>query len=243
MVDKDSILPFYYQIKELLSRDIRSGKYLVGQKIPGELDLAKKFQVSRPTVRQAINELVFEKVLWRARGKGTFVNQPKVDIRIDVLTPFVEELQSQGLLPGLSIVSNKLVVPSSNITSALDLAENEKVIEFVRVRLANNTPLILRTSYFNYKLMPFLLTTNKEELEPLYPHIESHGFKMVKAEQSLLVVQARKYEARLLQVSVGSPLILWEGIVSNYDGQPLEYVKSLYRGDRYKFYITQQRGK
>jgi GntR family transcriptional regulator len=66
---------------------------------------------------------------------------------------------------------------------------------------------------------------------------------MVKAEQSLLVVQARKHEARLLQVSVGSSLILWEGIVSNYDGQPLEYVKSLYRSDRYKFYITQQRGK
>ncbi len=243
MVDKESIVPFYYQIKGLLSRDIRSGKYLVGQKIPAELDLAKKFQVSRPTVRQAINELVFEKVLWRERGKGTFVNQPKIDTRLDVLTPFVEEVQSQGLLPGLSIISNKLVVPSTHIASALDLAKNEPVIEFVRVRLANNTPLILRTSYFSYKLLPFLLTTNKDKLEPLYPRIESHGFKMIRAEQSLVVVQARKYEAKLLQVCVGSPLILWEGTVSNYDGQPLEYVKSLYRGDRYSFYITQQRGK
>lgn len=243
MVDKDSILPFYYQIKELILREIRTGKYQVGEKIPAELDLAKEFQVSRPTVRQAINELVFEKVLWRERGKGTFVSQPKIDSRLDVLTPFVEELQSQGLLPGLSVVSNKLVVPSTNIASALGLAENQKVIEFVRVRLANAAPVILRTSYFNYQLMPFLLTTKTEELEPLYPHIESHGFKMTKAEQSLQVVQARKAEAKLLQVSASSPLILWEGIVSNYDGQPLEYVKSLYRGDRYKFYITQQRGK
>jgi GntR family transcriptional regulator len=243
MVDKDSILPFYYQIKELLLREIRRGKYGVGEKIPGELDLAKEFQVSRPTVRQAINELVFEKVLWRERGKGTFVNQPKIDSRLDVLTPFVEELQSQGLLPGLVIVSNKLVVPSANIARALDLADDEKAIEFVRVRLANNNPVILRTSYFNYKLMPFLLTTDKEELEPLYPHIESHWFKMTRAEQTLQVVQARKHEANLLQVATGFPLILWEGIVSNYDGRPLEYVKSLYRGDRYKFYITQQRGK
>jgi GntR family transcriptional regulator len=243
MVDKTSIVPLYYQIKDLILKDIRSGKYQVGEKIPAELDLAQEFKVSRPTVRQAINELVFDKVLWRERGRGTFVNQPVINTDLNILTPFVEELRSQGLSPGLTIVSNTLVSPSDNLARALGLKKNDKVIEFVRVRLANGIPVLLRTSYFNHKLFPFLLTTDKESLEPLYPKIESKGYAINKAEQTLQAVKARKGEAKLLQVPEGSPLFLWEGVVYANAGQPVEYVKSLYRSDRYVFHIVQHRGK
>jgi len=237
-IDKNGIIPLYYQIKEYILEGIHSGKYAVDEKIPGELELAQVFNVSRPTVRQAINELVFERVLRRERGKGTFVNKPIIHSNLDILTPYVEELQSQGLSPGLKEISRKIIPATDNVAKVLNISKNEEVIEFIRVRLANNEPVILRTSLFSYKLLPQLMF---EQIEPLYPVIEKYGFRLVKAVQNLQVVKARENEAKILQIPKGFPLILWEGTVYDREGRPVEFVKSLYRSDRYNFHVVQHR--
>ena len=239
VVDKNSAIPLYYQIKEKILSDIHEGKYQIGQQLPPEMELAEEFNVSRPTVRQAINELVFENILWRERGRGTFINKPMIKSNLEILTPFVEEIESQGLTPGVKVIEKELADATEGIAKALNIKPNDQVIKFERIRLVNDDPVILRTSFFSYKLIPQLLD---EELEPLYPVIQKYGFDLTRAEQTLHVVQAREDEARKLGVAKGFPLLLWEGIVYSKEGIPIELVKSLYRSDRYQFHVIQRRG-
>lgn len=237
-IDKSSIIPLYYQIKEKILKDIDRGVYAPGDKLPPEMEIAGKFNVSRPTVRQAINELVFEKVLWRERGRGTFINKPVIHTNLEILTPFVEETKSQGFMPGLKILSTKVIPSAESTAEALQINPGKKVIEFTRVRLANGEPVILRTSYFSYHLLSELLNMN---LEPLYPAIEKLGFQLVKSTQTLNVVTAREYEANELNVPAGFPLIMWKGTVYSSENTPVEHVKSLYRSDKYSFHVEQHR--
>ena len=223
-VNKNSVIPLYFQIKEKILRDIQDGKYQIGEQLPPEMELGKEFKFIRPTVRQAINELVFQNILWRERGKGTFINKPMIQSNLEMLTPFVEEIKSQGLTPGVKVIEKKLSAATEGIAASLKINPGDQVIKFLRIRLVNEERVILRTSYFSYKLIPQLLN---EELEPLYPVIEKYGFRLTKAEQSLQVVQARDYEAELLGVVKKFPLLLWEGVVYSQDGIPVELVKSL----------------
>lgn len=238
-VDKKSVIPYYYQIKDEILNAIRDGVYLPGQQLPGEMVLAEQYGVSRPTVRQALGELVFENVLYREKGKGTFVNKPKINSSLVTLTPFVEELHSQGYTPGIKVISKEIIKSTSTIAKALNIETGAEVVEFVRLRLADGEPVILKKSYFSYARLPQLITENN--LEPLYQKLHEYGYDMSTSKQFLQVVQARNYESELFSIPVHTPLVMWEGTVYDSNGTPVEYVKSLYRSDRYKFLVEQSK--
>lgn len=238
-INKNSIIPYYYQIKDEILKAIKDGVYQTGQQLPGEMALAEMYEVSRPTVRQALGELVFENVLYREKGKGTFVNRQLIKSSLATLTPFVEELQSQGYKPGIKIISKTIIKSTPTISSALNIRPDAEVIEFVRLRLADGEPVILKKSYFSYEMLPQLYTD--DNLEPLYPKLFEYGHDMVRSEQSLQVVQARNHEAELFSIHRNTPLIMWEGTVFDASDTPVEYIKSLYRSDRYKFIVEQSK--
>ncbi len=237
-----SVIPYYYQIKEDLIAKIQKGELKEDEKIPSETLLAAEYGVSRPTVRQAINELVFAGYLWRKQGKGTFVAPFKIQKNLQLYTPLVEELESQGKTLKIKVLSKKSIKATDEVARLLQIEPDEELIELRALRIVNDTPITLRTSYYPAKIVPQLINENIDDT-PIYKIIKKYGLTPVKTKDTIQVVQARKKEAKYFEVEEGFPLILWEGVVFLDEGRPFELTKALYRSDKFKFYVEQHREK
>jgi GntR family transcriptional regulator len=240
-IDKRSPIPMYYQIMRQLLEKISDGEFAVESALPPERELAEAYRVSRMTVRQAIAELVNEGVLVRRKGIGTFVAPPKMEQTLSRLTSFTEDMAQRGMKAGARVISFEKIVPEPTIRKTLGLDTADRAFECVRVRLADDEPMALETTTLAVALCPEL---RREDLEnqSLYTVLaERWGVRLDYSTQSIEPALASHYEASLLHVPVGSPLLLMHRITFDQDGRVVEHVKSLYRGDRYKFVIELRR--
>ncbi len=179
-IDKYSPFPIYYQIQEWVKQLIEDGEWKPGDKIPSENELCDKFEVSRMTIRQAINNLVEQGYLYRKRGIGTFVQLPKVEQKLQGMTGFTEDMISRGMNPSSQLLSFRLVPATAKIADRLRIQEGESVYEVRRIRLADDEPIAFETTY----LSPALVKDINEEIlqQSLYEHLEKKlGFKLVSA--------------------------------------------------------------
>jgi GntR family transcriptional regulator len=237
-LDKNSSMPLYYQIEQMIKDMIDSDQLLPGQRAPSERELAETFGISRMTVRAAMSNLVADGYLYSVLGKGTFVASPKMHQNLLDLTSFTEDMRRRGLKPGARLlemgISNEA---SSKVYRVLGLAEHEELIRIYRLRTADGEPMCLETSYLPRDLFPWLF---EEDLESgsLYRALESRGIELTRAEEQLEATVVRETESQLLTVPVGYPALLRERSTYTTNDKPIEYVKSLYRGDRYQFSVT-----
>jgi GntR family transcriptional regulator len=234
-LDKHSPIPLYYQIMNQLREKIAGGEYTVDSALPPERELVETYQVSRMTIRQAISELVNEGILVRRKGIGTFVAPLKIEQALSSLTSFTEDMAQRGMKAGSRVVSFKEMTADSTTRKTLGLSAEEKVFECVRLRLADEEPMALETTALLASICPGL---QREDLEnqSLYKVLaERWGIELDYATQSLEPILASPHEAALLHVAPGSPLLLMHRVTYNENGRAFEHVKSLYRGDRYKF--------
>lgn len=240
-IDKQSPIPMYYQIMNQLREKIEAGEYPVESALPPERELVEAYDVSRMTIRQAILELVNEGILVRRRGIGTFVAPPKIEQALSSLTSFTEDMAQRGMKAGSRIVSFKEIVPDPTIRKSLGLNADEMAYECVRLRLADEEPMALETTTLVASLCPGLRAEDVEN-QSLYKVLgERWNIELDYAMQTLEPVLAPPYEASLLHVAPGSPLLLMHRVTYDYSGRAFEHVKSLYRGDRYKFVIELHR--
>lgn len=234
----DSVLPLYYQLAEIIRKQIADGSLRVGDKLPSERDLAEMYQVSRNTTRQAVKTLVRDGVLCQEQGRGTFVAKPHVRLGLLRLTSFSEDMLERGLIPGARLLGLTIVEAPAKIGSALQIEPGSKVIKIDRLRLADGEPMAINTSHIPYDLCPDLLDESLDQTS-LYRVLEDkYGFRLTHANQGLRAVAASREEAILLNITEGAPLLLQEGVAFLDDDRPLEYLKALYRGDRYEFSIN-----
>lgn len=244
MVDslgKNVPIPLYYQIKTRLMEAIENGQLKPGDRVPSERELTEKFNVSRMTARQALAELESQGVLYRVQGKGTFVATPKLEQPLAGITSFTEDMRRRGLEPGARVLSVEEVPAGRRVGRALGLAETTPVFRLERLRLAGGEPMALEVSHIPVALCPALFTVDFAD-QSLYKILaETFGVKLVKAVQSLEAVPADAYEADVLHVREGTPLLLLERISRDSTDRPAEFVRSLYRGDRYRFTTELQR--
>ena len=239
-IDKQSPIPLYYQIMSQLREKISAGEYPVDSALPPERELVETYQVSRMTIRQAIAELVNEGILVRRKGIGTFVARPKLEQPLNSLTSFTEDMAQRGMKAGSRIISFRETVPDPPLRRTLGLSAQEKVFECVRLRLADEEPMALETTTLPASVCPGL---RREDLEnqSLYQLLaERWGVELEYATQSVEPLLAPPYEASLLHVAPGAPLLLMHRITSDHHDRVFEHVKSLYRGDRYKL-VTELR--
>jgi GntR family transcriptional regulator len=240
-IDKQSPIPLYYQIMNQLREKIVGGEYAVNSVLPPERELVETYQVSRMTIRQALSELVNEGILVRRKGIGTFVAPPKLEQALSSLTSFTEDMAQRGMKAGSRVISFKEIVPDPVIRKTLELSTEEKAFECVRLRMADEEPMALETTTLIASLCPGL---QREDLEnqSLYKVLtERWGIQLEYAMQSLEPILAPLYEAKLLHVAPGSPLLLMHRTTYDQHGRAFEHVKSQYRGDRYKFVIELNR--
>ena len=242
LLRRDAPEPLYLQIKEYLVAEIDAGRLQPDQRIPSERILSQQFNVGRMTVRQALLELMHEGKIYTRMGKGTFVLEPKIDQQLRALTGFSQEMRNRGGSPSSSVLEANVIAALPEISVSLRILPGSDVFMLSRLRLSDEVPLAIETAYLPYAKFPGLLQHNFEN-ESLYQVLEQdYGIKLVQAEQTLEAKLASSYEIEMLSLKPPSPVLKMQRLTYNQEGEPVEYVLSTYRGDRYKFRSTLQTG-
>ncbi|PWJ89013.1 GntR family transcriptional regulator [Oceanotoga teriensis] len=247
-LNKKSPVPLYYQLQQIIVTAIKNKYFLEGDILPTEIELSEMFKISRPTVRQALKNLVEKGYLYRIKGKGTFVTKPKVT---QEYTRFIESYNSSMLKNGLipkTIVLDKKVLKADNIISKkLQIKEGEEVIKLKRVRYANhlkeeevifdtNKPILVTTVYTPKKIFPELLNYDFEVFS-FYEVLEKNNLKVKKVIRELEAKNIDKENAEILEINENDAVTVISSIGYLEDGQPIEFSTSIYPGERNKFII------
>lgn len=239
-LDESCPTPLYYQLRELIADAIRDGQYGPDYQLPSERELAEKYHLSRMTVRQATIALVNDGLLVRRRGKGTYVSPPKVEQGLLKLTSFTEDMRQRGMEPSTRIVAITRRRANNKAAKELGIEPGELLIMLERLRLADGEPMAYERCHL--PLLRFPELSQDDLMGSLYEHLgNKYGVKPADARQSLEATIATRREAELLHVAKGAPILLLERSTMDETGQVFEYVKSLYRADRYKFYVQLHR--
>jgi len=238
MVDPNDYTPKYYQLATILRERIDNGELVPLQPIPSERQLEDIYSVSRPTIRQAIDLLVRQGFLYREHGRGTFVSPRKLQKGISELTSFSEDMRMRGITPGQKILELKMAVPPEEVRQRLELPPDSGELLYIqRLRLGDGVPMGLMTSYH---VLPEGLTLSQSDLEvagSIYTLLQEK-FHLIptEADETLEAVLATPREASLLQIDPGSPLLLSVRVTYSQYRRAMEYVKILYRADRYQYF-------
>ncbi len=238
VIDKTGPIPYYHQLKLFLVGQIESGRLTPRQRLPSESEFCERYNISRTVVRQAIKELKNDGFLTTEKGRGTFVAKPKIiEGLAQSLSGFYEDLEKRGYRVTSGIIGNEVAAASLSVALALKIKPDSPVIKISRLRKLNNEPSVFVTTYIPQVLCPGL---RDEDLKnrSLYALLEKkYGYKIEKSHRYIGVSLANEYEAELLNIDVGAPLLELESIGYLQDGIPIEYFHSLHRGDRTKFEV------
>ena len=229
-------VPVYIQIHNEIRKEIESGKWAVGERIPSERQLSQDFDVSRMTLRQAIQTLVDEGILQRQVGSGTYVASSKVQEKMTGTTSFTEITESQGKRPSSKTVSYHVADPSISELEKLKLKEGDQVLRMERIRYADKQPICFEVATIPIGIVNSL---NKKDItSSLYKALEDKaGLKLGNAAQTVSAILASEKIANFLNVKRGSAVLRVRQITTLDDGRPFEYVRSQYAGDRFEFYL------
>lgn len=231
-------VPKYYLVKREILRLITD--LPTGAVLPTERELAQLLDTSRTTVRQAIAELVVNGRLERTQGRGTFVAQPKL-MQVRPLTSFSQDLAAEGWRPGSKVLGVDVVEADEDVAHHLHLTPGAPVHRVGRLRTQAEEPIALETAHLPGPL-PFLA----EELDSrgsLYRTLtEAYGIDLDAVEDIVETTAADPVTADLLGIEVGLPLLLVQRTAWDASGRPVEWTRSLFRGDRFRFVARQRLG-
>lgn len=237
MIDKSQPIPLYYQVKESLLEKIKSRQFNIGDLIPSESELQESYQVSRITIRRAVQELVLEGHLYTQQGKGTFVSKPKASQELNRITSWVETVTALGMHPESKVIHFSEEQAPLNIAKMLDVPIANKVLRIERIRFADNEPICLMTNYLVPEILPGFLSKGLQ-VESLYETLEKeYNVVLSRAEETVEARAAKTKEAALLDIRRGAPLLYTTRVTYDVTDRPVEVVISITRSDRYSYKI------
>ena len=229
-----SFLPYYIQIKSNLMKEITCMQ--ANQRVPSEHELMQKYAVSRGTVKQAIQDLVYEGYLYRIQGKGTFVSPARISRSFEQLPTFTNDVLAQGLTPSYRTLFFGEVEAEATVTDKLRLAPGSEVIRYKRLMSVDGKPLAVICSYLRNDVFPnFHISDIGESLYESLMH-KYHTIPTA-VEDTYSLVRATSKTAGLLGLDKGAPLFFSERVGTHTDGMPLEYVESFIHGDKFKLVV------
>ena len=243
VVDRSSPLPLYHQVKQTVLERVERGRYLPGELIPPERDLAKEFMVSRITVRRAIDDLAREGLFIRIQGKGTFVAPLQVLGSSKRVGGFADELRLAGFEPEFKVIEIGMIPCPSDVARKLRIDEGSNVLYVYRLALADDEPIATAVVYL---VVSEAVSVNVDELDrydSIYSFLEEeYGFYFTGGERTMEAVGATVEEAAALGIEEGSPVFLSRlTIWGRSRGEPAAYTKVAIRGDRYKYRMEIER--
>jgi len=232
-INKGIPIPVYYQLKEIIREKIEIGELKIGEKITSENKLSEIYQISRMTVRQAIKELVGEGLLYRDKGRGTFVCKPKINYGfIQKLTTFYDDMVGKGYTMRTKILKQEIKPASKAIAKKLNIEENEKIIYILRIRYIESVPIVHVTNHIPYKLCPDLTNEDLTDKSLYQTLAEKHGLIPYKARVTLEAIVASEYDSELLNIKESAPVHLMKNITYTKENVIIDYFESHFRGDK-----------
>lgn len=236
--------PKYYILKKVLEEKIENEEFPADEPIPSERELMEMYQVSRITVRKAVDELVNEGYLHKIQGKGTYVKTDERSSNLFAITSCTEDVVRMGMKPTKKVMVAELVYANAKRAKALEITQEERVFMLGRILFADQEPLNYTVTFLPEKLFP-AIDRHSFDRESLYQVLqEEYGVRLTKARRTIEAILARDEVAEYLDIEEGSPIILFRcvtyGIVNGKE-IPVENFKCYYRTDKFKFYIDQVR--
>lgn len=236
--------PKYFIVKKAIVENIDNDLYHSNEAIPSEKKLMELYNVSRITIRKAIDELVTEGYLYKIQGKGTYVKADEGSNNLFSITSSTEDVQKMGMTPSKKTKISRIELASPKRAKALEISTNDQVEVIGRISYADSEPLNYTIAFLPEKIFPGL-TEHDLEHESLYKLInDQYGIRITKARRTIEAVLAKDEISKYLELEEGMPIILFRcvtyGIVNGKE-TPIEYFKCYYRTDKYKFYIDQIR--
>ncbi|MCL2486450.1 MAG: GntR family transcriptional regulator [Oscillospiraceae bacterium] len=231
----DSPYTLYYQLEEKLAKKILNNEWKPGQKIPSEAELCGIYNVSRITVRKAVENLTLSGQLIKHQGKGTFVANAAMEHRLSKFYSFSEVLKKKGMKERAQMLSFKVAAAAGKISGKLNLQPKAQVFVIKRLRMADELPYTVETSYIPHHLCPGLNSGDIIE-HGLYDSMRALSIFPERAVEEFRATAVRKSEADHMKVNVNSPAIQLER--TTYSGiQIIEYCSSIVRGDFFTYTV------
>ncbi|OBB32334.1 GntR family transcriptional regulator [Mycolicibacterium peregrinum] len=233
-LDRSSPVPLYFQVAQIFEKAILDGQLKPGDRFENELALAGRLNLSRPTTRRAIQELVDKGLLVRKRGVGTQVVQTPVHRPVE-LTSLYDDLARAGQEPATKVLEYAIGPASDEVAGWLNLPPGTEVATMRRLRMSNGQPLAVMTNY-----LPAAIAPDEEQLEQsgLYRSLRSRGVHIRLARQRIGARAASRDEARLLDEKPKAPLLVMERTAFDDSGRIVEYGSHVYRASHYYFDTT-----
>ena len=238
-IDHKNPLPLHLQAENLLRTIIRDPQYAEGKFLPNEVQLAKQLAISRSTLRQALNKLVYEGLLIRKKGIGTKVAEPAISSKSKNWLSFTQEMTARGI----SIKNYELHVtwttPDDTVANFFDISTTKKVLKLERLRGKVEGPFVYFISYFHPRVG---LSGDEDFKRPLYDILEKdHMVTATLSKEEISAKAADKFLAAKLEVEPGSPLLVRKRFVYDQGERPIEYNVGYYRADSFVYTVESRR--
>lgn len=234
--------PLYRQLKEWIAQRIRSGGWAPGTQLPSERQLSEDLELSRATVRRAVEELVREDWLVKRHGRGTFVTAPKLEQRLDRVRGFSESMRALGVTSGSRVLEAKLAAATADVAARLEVQPGAAVAQIARVRLADAEPLMVEVSHLAYDVTVGILELDLRG--SLYDLLErEYRIRLRFGHETLEVRGADPWVARALRVGPDATLLYTERVTRDEHGVAVEFTQRFARADRCRFRVEMNTGR
>ncbi len=231
-LDRDSAVPLYVQLEDVLRARIAAGEWRPDQRVPSENELNKAYGLSRMTARGVLTKLVNDGVLYRVPGKGTFLAPLKIDAVSPAYRGVREQLEAMGYETTTEVLGVGVEAATPTVRARLGLPAGERVYAIHRLRSVQGEPISLHHSYVPAALAPGL-DAHDTGGEQLCVILEKHyGLAMTQVAEHLEATAARAEEATQLRMRPGQPVLLLEDVIADAHGRTFEYSSIVFRGDK-----------
>lgn len=234
-IDHKSPVPLHLQAEELLRTMINDPEHSSGKFLPNEVELAKQLAISRSTLRQALNKLVYEGLLIRKKGIGTKVAETAISSKSKNWLSFTQEMNARGIVIKNFELHVTWVTPDEKIANFFDIGTSKKILKLERLRGKVEGPFVYFISYFHPRVG---LTGDEDFKRPLYDILEKdHLVVATLSKEEIGAIAADKHIAAKLEVEPGSPILFRKRFVYDQGERPIEYNLGYYRADSFIYTV------
>jgi GntR family transcriptional regulator len=241
VLQRDSAVPLYAQLEEILRGKIASGEWKPNQQIPSENELNKMYGLSRMTARGVLTKLVNDGLLFRVPGKGTYVAQPKISTVSPAYRGVREQLEAMGYETSTKLLGIELDRPTTRVREQLQLPEGEKVYAIHRVRSVQGEPISLHHSFVPARLARGLADHDVVSEQLCVVLEKEFDLPMRYVQEHLEAIPVSATESRHLGMRPGDPVLLLEDRIADATRTPFEYSRIVFRGDKVRLRFDYER--